>query len=225
MDIRDVDAILFHPLFPYLLVLGIVSLIGLLTWLAIVSSKKEERIRTAVLKERGLQLGLSYSEPVDIPLAELTPFGGHTDKAWNMLKGERQGFLWRIFDHRTGSGKTMQLQTLYLAETGRRFPEFMLMQETLMSKLCKLAGFYKDIDFDQHPLFSKQYVVGGVDEDSVRALFTPGVIRHFETRPIDGVIAASGNRIAYRQPAKRMKPEDLHSKLDEVAAAFSAFLG
>lgn len=220
----DINTAIMHPLAPYFLVMGIFLLIGLITYFAIYISKREEKKRTEELKEMALRSGFSYSENVDININDLYIFGEHGGKAWNMLKTERQNVFWRIFDYWYGVGKSAQLQTVFIAETTGSFPKFVLMKETFLSKLDSLVGRYHDIEFDNHEQFSKQYILSGDDEISIRNIFNQNVLRHFENCKSDGTIAANMNWIAFYQLGERLKPEELRSKFDEVTALLSVFL-
>lgn len=226
MDIKDIDAMIMHPLFGYFLIGGIIALIALITAYFIYSDKKEEKKRTEKLKEIALRSGFSFGEAVDTDFSDLLSFSSYESKAWNMLKIEKQDIVWRIFDYRYGSGKSISLQTVFLAETSRSFPKFSLTRETLMLKMLKIIDLVglKDIDFHSHPEFSKQYHLSGSDEPSIRSLFNENVIRHFETYKLEGSIVANMNKIAFYQLTKRLKPEEMPSRLEEVSKILSLFL-
>ena len=49
----------------------------------------------------------------------------------------------------------------------------------MLIKLCEMLGL-KDIDFDSHPQFSKDYLLKGADEAAVRRCFHPAVLTFFE---------------------------------------------
>jgi len=60
-------------------------------------------------------------------------------------------------------------------------PSFNIEHESLAHKINLAVGYEKiDFDFDEHPVFSKQYVLQGPDEEAIRKFFTPEIIACFE---------------------------------------------
>lgn len=68
-----------------------------------------------------------------------------------------------------------------VTETENLIPDFALEPEGLWTKLSELGGS-RDIDFSDHPDFSKKYYLRGEDEDAVRRFFNEGVIQFLENR-------------------------------------------
>jgi MFS superfamily sulfate permease-like transporter len=67
----------------------------------------------------------------------------------------------------------------HISETELPIPDFALEPEGLWSKFSELVGG-KDIDFTDHPGFSKKYYLRGPNETAVREFFTDDLIRFFE---------------------------------------------
>ncbi len=57
----------------------------------------------------------------------------------------------------------------------------MLIPENIFHKIGQLFG-YQDIDFLEHPQFSRQYLLRGDCEDKIRQLFNYRVISLYESR-------------------------------------------
>lgn len=75
----------------------------------------------------------------------------------------------------------IQITIVQASETTRLIPDFALEPEGLWSKLFEgIAG--RDIDFDNHPKFSKKYYLRGTDEASVRIFFTEPLLQFLENR-------------------------------------------
>ncbi len=53
--------------------------------------------------------------------------------------------------------------------------------ESFFHKIRNIIG-YKDIDFDTHPNFSKNYLLNGEDENAIRNVFNEGVLYFFENK-------------------------------------------
>ncbi|MFC1463018.1 hypothetical protein ACFLQU_05370, partial [Verrucomicrobiota bacterium] len=101
---------------------------------------------------------------------------GHSRKIKNVLKGVANEIDLKIFDYRytTGHGKNSHTytQTVVLFESNRLLlPEFTMRPENVFHKIGGAFG-YQDIDFDRSPTFSKNYLLRGPDEKSVRDAFT-----------------------------------------------------
>lgn len=68
-----------------------------------------------------------------------------------------------------------------ITETDIPIPDFALEPEGLLTKFSELAG-NKDIDFKDHPVFSKKYFLRGNDEDRIRNFFREDIIQFLENR-------------------------------------------
>jgi len=71
------------------------------------------------------------------------------------------------------------ITALFVSELQTSIPDFALEPEGLWSKLSELSGG-KDIDFKDHPEFSKHYYLRGDNEPVVRGFFTESLIKFFE---------------------------------------------
>lgn len=71
------------------------------------------------------------------------------------------------------------LTVLYVSELEVNVPDFALEPEGLWSKLSEMSGG-KDIDFKDHPEFSRHYYLRGENEQAVRNFFNDSLIKFFE---------------------------------------------
>jgi len=70
---------------------------------------------------------------------------------------------------------------IQLSDIGFQIPDFVLEPESLFSKVMEgVSG--KDIDFDNHPHFSKKYYLRGPNETHIRNFFTENIIQFLENR-------------------------------------------
>lgn len=74
-----------------------------------------------------------------------------------------------------------QITVLHVSDIEVMIPDFSLEPEGLWSKFSEVAGG-KDIDFSDHPDFSKKYYLRGEDEAAIRGFFNENVIHFFENR-------------------------------------------
>jgi MFS superfamily sulfate permease-like transporter len=81
---------------------------------------------------------------------------------------------------RTDSRDT-HISLVLITETDLAIPDFALEPEGLLTKFSELAG-NKDIDFKDHPAFSKKYFLRGNDEDRIRSFFREEIIQFLENR-------------------------------------------
>ncbi len=79
---------------------------------------------------------------------------------------------------RSASDET-QITLVQITEHDFPIPDFALEPEGLLTKLSELTGA-RDIDFEDHPQFSKKYFLRGRNEIKVREFFTEPVLRFLE---------------------------------------------
>jgi len=73
----------------------------------------------------------------------------------------------------------VHITVLHVSELECTIPDFALEPEGLWAKFSGFA-FGKDINFMDHPLFSKKYYLRGNDEPAVREFFNPSVLEYLE---------------------------------------------
>lgn len=79
------------------------------------------------------------------------------------------------------AARETQITLVLISEIEQHIPDFALEPEGLMSKFSELAGT-RDIDFKEHPVFSKKYFLRGDQEEKIRQFFTEDILTFLENR-------------------------------------------
>lgn len=166
-------------------------------------------------------IALSQKEP---------PFGwpntplfqhGRSHGISDYLEKDEVLFKTRIFDfmYSTGSGRNQSSsrQTVYYFEaSGKSFPAFSLGREGFFYKVITKLG-YQDIDFKQHPEFSRRYILRGDNEVGIRNLFDRGLLDYFARKDAKWSVEAAGHQIVICQPKKTTSIDQLSLRLEEAS--------
>ena len=208
---------------------GVFFIIILIVYLVIRSAKK----RTENFRNAAMMIGLTFVEKVPSDfLFRLNGFklfnSGYSKKATNLIAGEESGIKFSIFDYTytVGMGKSSQTysQSVYFAESDKiNLPEFSMAPESFFHKIGNIIG-YKDIDFDMHQNFSKNYLLKGEDENAIRIAFSENVLQFFENNKKKFCVEANGNRLVIYNRSKTIKPVDLIAFKDEMLKIVRLFM-
>lgn len=202
-----------------LIVAGIALVFGVVFFF----TRQYEKKRTEELTE--FFRGLSFQK-VDLPAApdfKITR-RGHSRKRYNNFEGRAIGFDLSVFDYRftVGHGKHRHTHKLTLAMTEANLPVFQLSKEGLVQKLAdKFSN--KDIDFEDFPEFSDKFVLHGDNEQEVRRIFTPEMLRFFESNQ-QFCCEANGHQLIVYRPNQRIKPVDMNEFLETAKHCFQLFI-
>ena len=187
----------------------------------VVTSLIREKRRTEQLREVAAEMSFEFLMNDSDLLARLAGFPlfsqGRSRRMGNVLNGASSDTDVSIFDYSytTGSGKnsTTFRQTVICFRSERlSLPKFELRPERWYHKIGSLVGF-EDIDFADYPRFSKQYLLRGEDEASIRDIFTARVIEYFEGQ--EGLcVEGSGDRLTVYRAGKRVKPQQIRDFLE-----------
>lgn len=201
-------------------VAGIITVVGIIFWAAWLYEKK----RSEALEYIAASLNLSFKRKNDNSL--LTTHDnfelfskGHSKKISNLMTGSTGDMNINIMDYRytVGSGKnsSTHLQTIIIVQSAHlHLPTFSLAPENFFHKIGGIFG-YQDIDFASHPKFSKQYLLRGKDEDSIKETFSNEVIEFHEkskTLRTEG----NGDKFIYYKGTKRLPPKEIQNFLQET---------
>ncbi len=191
-----------------------------------------EKKRTAALNVIASEIGLAFSAIQDDELlARVRVFSlfnkGHSRKMRNVMKAEGESATLAIFDYQytTGSGKHQQChsQTVVSVESDSlSLPSFTLWSEGLLAKLGAMMGA-QDIDFDEHPEFSKSFVLKGDDVPAIRDFFDVEKLDFFAERRGAYIETAPNLFIYFR--GKRRKPEQIRELMTDGYTAYAVFGG
>ncbi len=120
----------------------------------------------------------------------------------NLMRRLSDGKEITIFDYRCrkvhSSDNPTTMTVLLLEWPELALPTFTARPESVFQKLGHVLGG-QDIDFPDHPEFSRRYVLRGENEDEIRSMMTDEVIRAFEAHTGMGVsgisVEGSGSKL------------------------------
>jgi hypothetical protein len=198
-------------------------------------SRRYERRRSEAMATAASQHGLAFELAGESsPEQELLSFhlfnAGRGRKSGNVMRGSSGGIDVVLFDYKfvTGSGKSQSTHQQTVAGfrlEGTTLPGFELRHEHIFYKIAALFG-YQDIDFPEHPEFSRRYLLRGSDEAAVRALFSPALIEFFQQLANENrwwVVEGTGERLLVYRPEKRLNPAELPQFLQDTTTVTSYF--
>ena len=105
------------------------------------------------------------------------------------------------------SQNEIQITILQVSETDVTVPDFSLEPEGLFSVLFE-GVIGKDIDFDNHPVFSKKYYLRGLNENQVRDFFSERIIQFLENRE-EMHIECHRNRLIFYKKRDLLEPSEI----------------
>ncbi len=152
-------------------------------------SRNSERIEN--LKKIAYQLEMEFVEKDEYGLiALLRDFAlfrrGHSKRIYNIIekKDDWNQLNLRIFDYKftVGSGKNSRTlrQTVFFMQSKKLgLPEFLMKPEHFFNKVGNYLGLQQDIDFENFPDFSDQYLLKGEDEEMVRYIMSNDLLQFF----------------------------------------------
>jgi hypothetical protein len=212
------------PLAPFLIIGGILAIIGVGAYVAWLNEKK----RTAALFDAATRMGFTFEPRVsNEEAATLGSFHlfkiGRSRKGKNLMRGKADGADAVVLDYRytTGSGKSSHthLQTVVLypgVATAGTLPDFTLAPEHWWTKIGEMFG-YHDINFDSNEEFSKHYLLRGPDESAIRAAFGSNALGFFAQHQ-GWYVESAGGSLAVYHADRRPRPEDVQPFVAETAA-------
>jgi hypothetical protein len=213
----------------FLLVIGVVAVIGGLTLYMFYADKK----RAEKIQALATRLGFTFRrKPTEADKMLIVGChianSGHGHITSNVLEAAHSDELrMTLFDHvyTVGYGKSSSQynQTVTRMQSPMlNLPAFLLFPETFASKIGKLFGG-TDINFPEAPLFSKKYILRGPDEAAIRSLFSPAVIQFLEQQQRPLLLDAAGDALFAHRTSKRAKPEEIEAYVAEGKQILSKF--
>ena len=92
--------------------------------------------------------------------------------------------------------------------------------ENLFDKIGAAIGF-EDIDFDDHPEFSKAFILKGKNEEAIRHFFDAEMLELFTER--QGIYVESAPGVFIYLKGGRKKPEQIREFMNDGYAVYAAF--
>lgn len=137
---------------------------------------------------------------------------------------DRVSFFDYAYSTGTGKQRRVHRMTIGLVISARlTLPAFVLRRETFQSKVTQWFGT-QDINFAEHPAFSRQYLLQGADEAAVRRAFQPQVL-DFCTRFNELYMEGQGSRVMFFTQRGQISAENLQEFMARAKSVLSAFTG
>ena len=197
-----------------------VAFIGIMIWAWL-----DEKKRAEALEHIAISLNLSFKRKNDNSLAashkhfELFGKVGRSPKISNLMTGSSGDMNINIMDYSytvsNGKSSSTHSQTVIIVQSAHlHLPAFTLAPENFFHKIGGMFG-YQDIDFASHPKFSKQYLLRGKDEQSIKETFSDEVLEFYEK---DKTLRTEGNddKFIYYKGDKMLSPKEIQSFLQEA---------
>jgi len=206
------------------IVIAVAMFIGGIIWLMFHVAKKRREGFMEVADSMGLTFYPEGSSEILSQLSDFKLFNqGRARKMRNLIHGDSGEVSIAIFDYQytTGSGKQSHThrQTIVALQSSQlNCPDFTMRPEGFFDRIGSALGF-QDIDFESHPVFSKNFVLQSSNEERVRQYFTPELLEFFEGKPGISLEAQLGKLFFYRT-SKCIKPNQTK---DHLAQAYEVF--
>lgn len=203
-----------EALFPF----GILVVFAIAIITGVVLHHRAEKKRAEEIAGLAEQLGLQHYPQGDPELLQrLSRFElfskGRRRTIVNMLHGKAEGVDLALFDYSyvTGSGKnkrTYRQTVVYIRADDLNAPEFALGPENFLHRIGQFFGM-RDINFDEYPTFSANFLLRGPNEEAIRDYFNEERVKFLENNPLMS-LEAHGNQLAvfrtnHRQPTDQMQ--------------------
>ncbi len=212
---------------PLLIVGVILSLFGI----AIVLNARYEKKRTEALNAVGEDLGFSFlltpDEIMHERLRSTELFQrGRGNRSSNYLHRASDDVEVLIFDHQytVSSGKnshTHKQSVVAIRSPQLNLPRFVISPEHFFHRIASAVG-YQDIDFDQYPKFSKQFLLRGPDEQAIRDKLQNIDLDHLVSFGAISIEANADHFLVYHA-GKRSQPGELQTLFQKAFEIFVVF--
>ena len=187
------------------------------------TKKIEELARTHGFTFRPTPTAADRELPVGCYLAET----GRDPAVSNVLEVARTdelNFVLFEYEYTVGYGKSRHTTHQTIARMRSpllKLPSFLLFPETIFSKIAVVFG-QTDVNFEDSPEFSGQYILRGGDEAALRRIFSPA-LRQALT-PLEHLTIEGADDVLFIfRPDRRIKPEDLVTRIEEDKKILALF--
>lgn len=214
---------------------AIIPIAGFLAVMAvfIVATVRHQKRRVEEHRQHAAQTGWGFQEKVPFSgIPGLDRFElfrqGRSRRLQNIATSPAGDPRLVLFDYlyTTGAGKSRRVhrQTVcYVTGDALDLPAFSLRPERFFHRIAALLG-HDDIDLDQHPDFSRAFLLRGGDEAAVRHAFHADVVAFFDARP--GTCAAgSGHELLFWRPGRVLRPAQREELVAETLELTGRFAG
>ncbi len=211
---------LVKELLPYVFVAGILVVIAS----TLVISAYFTRRRRLALEQLAESIGFSFTakpgDEIRFALPRFTMMqAGRQHRMQNLLSGSTETTQVMIFDwhYVVGSGKNAQncvITVVAIQSAELRLPLWLCRPESVFDWFG-LTFDGRDIDFEDHPVFSKKYHLHGNNEARLRRLFDTDVCTFFEEHP-NSYAEATGPWLMYCRQGKKIAPNKVRDLLQDA---------
>jgi hypothetical protein len=211
---------------PFLVVIAVCALaFGLF-----ISYRDRERIKK--IEELAGSLGYTFRrEPTaadkDLPIGCYLAETGRDPVVSNVLevsRTEELHFVLFEYEYTVGYGRSRHTTHQTIARMRSpllKLPWFLLFPETIFSKIAVVFG-QPDVNFEDSPEFSDQYILRGGDEAALRSIFSPA-LRQALT-PLEHLTIEGADDVLFIfRTDRRIKPEELVSRIEEDKKILALF--
>jgi len=152
---------------------------------------------------------------------------GSSRTVYNIFDGASEHFNMKMFDYQynVGGGKSSSTynQTVMLIEFNQlELPTFKMKPENFFHRVSNAFGM-QDIDFEDYPEFSKQYLLQGQNEAAIRQVFNAELLLFFTVHK--GLcLETDNNKLLIYRHGKRISPEEIRSFLEKNLALANILL-
>jgi len=205
-----------------LVAVGILSLI----------SNYFEQQRTKKIEELARSNGFTFRHTPtaadnDLPIGCYLAETGRDPAVSNVLevcRTDELNFVLFEYEFTVGYGKSQHTPHQTIAKMRSpllKLPSFLLFPETIFSKIAVMFG-QTDVNFSDSPEFSDRYILRGLDEAALRAIFSPA-LRNALT-PLDHLTIEGADEVLFIfRMGRRVKPEDLVPLIEEDKKILALF--
>jgi len=240
-DWSDIIELLLNPT-PLITALYVVFIIVLLI-LGGLQQIRRNKERTLALNAWATENGFEYLPTQDDELLtkmQVFPLfnKGQNRRMINVIKTKTDNVKMTFFEYSyivsTGGGgyggssrrSTLGFEYAVVAfeHNSLNLPKFILRPEGMLDRLGEAIGWdgSRDIDFDQHPEFSKSFVLNGEDEPAIRNFFDREKLDFFAQRK-ETCIEAGHSFLIYVRPFPGiLKPEQIGDFFNEGYSVYTA---
>lgn len=201
---------------------------GILTMI----SKYFEQQRTKKIEELAGSRGFTFrhaptAADSDLPIGCYLAETGRNPAVSNVLEVSRTDELHFVlfeFEYTVGYGKSQHTTHQTIARMQSpvlKLPSFILFPETIFSKIAVVFG-QTDVNFEDSPDFSDRYILRGMGEEALRAIFSPALRKALE--PLDHLTIEGADDVLFIfRTDRRVKPDDLVARIEEDKKILALF--
>lgn len=151
---------------------------------------------------------------------------GTSRKIRNLIQGNAKQLEVRVFDYEYALGNGDRVETpgqsvVSFCAPDLHLPSFSLRPRTLLHKIAAFFGYHQ-IEFGDHPQFSRLYLLRGLDEPAIRNHFHQEAVQFFEMNP-GWCVEGQGSRLICYREGKWVEPDVIRSFLDEGFKVLALF--